>query len=737
MFRASDVWIPRIRTAGIIFASLALLSGCFMLLGIFTGQHILHTVSGTAGSTLLTGIMTLASSAMTLAYLLGFCYDENRIKGCVLFGISMVSFIVLGSFFGWIDAIDMYARQTFYPEYDIRTSEYTQLLFCFAGLGFILLNFGRMAESMVFPYMIFSMPLVLLYDSLFWDEYTLGYASYHTLFALMFLGLGMFFSVITSRNMYRLVRGAILTKEFIKYCIYGLVYPIVLVTGYQLSFLGDRLVLYIILSLLLYQYFVFKVAEESAESLLESEQETEKYFMASLTDKLTGAYNRHGLEYILRRYHENGDTVLGIIMFDIDDFKYVNDKYGHLVGDEVLCTISNAIKDAIRADDVLIRWGGEEFLVLTRTDTLHETHRIAEKIQRAVWEITFSDNLKINLSLGVSMVSNTMEEFVNVEDFVLSDLDGGILHADKALLYAKRTGKNKIVIADEEFSKNVLNSGMFVSYKEIEDGLKNKEFYFVYQPVINTHTKTVVGLEMLIRWKRDKADIEYSPEVFADKLVELSLMKPETVGVELVRLMALYFTMVKDILPETYVSVNFNLDQLVDDTIVDEIYRLLLLANSYKRQIVIELLENNAKINLKNKKLFKNLSHLKKHGALIALDDYGKNDSNVIRLVSLPVDMIKFDRELSQTILVDGDEVDLKTKAILENLREIFVFSGVRHVVVEGVETLDEAKAFDDMGMVLHQGWLYSRAVTSEELHNSVKKLGDKYNINYVFRAEK
>ena len=156
----------------------------------------------------------------------------------------------------------------------------------------------------------------------------------------------------------------------------------------------------------------------------------------SVTDKLTGLFNRHKMDdelekafYLWKRYNRP----FCLLMVDIDNFKGVNDTYGHQVGDAVLREFAEILISSLRHSDVASRWGGEEFLILCPETRKHEALILAERIRSKVSERNFVANLKITVSVGVCEVKDH-----NTIDALLSE-------ADNNLYKAKQLGKNKVV----------------------------------------------------------------------------------------------------------------------------------------------------------------------------------------------------------------------------------------------------------------------------------------------------
>ena len=158
----------------------------------------------------------------------------------------------------------------------------------------------------------------------------------------------------------------------------------------------------------------------------------------SITDQLTGLYNRRKfdeiLEYEFNQWRRHNKT-FSIIMLDIDDFKHVNDLYGHPIGDKVLVQTANLLKSMIRKSDTLCRWGGEEFIIICPFSDIKKTMNLAEKIRESFKEIDFELVGNKTISLGITVVNDTDE---NVQEIISK--------VDKALYIAKNSGKDCVKV---------------------------------------------------------------------------------------------------------------------------------------------------------------------------------------------------------------------------------------------------------------------------------------------------
>ncbi len=158
-------------------------------------------------------------------------------------------------------------------------------------------------------------------------------------------------------------------------------------------------------------------------------------------DSLTGAYNRRYFYEISKKivsFTKREKSPLSLVMFDIDLFKAVNDNYGHDIGDQVLKVFVTKIKNNIRASDVFIRYGGEEFVLLLPNTDIEHALIITEKLRELIEKCSVLDDVRFTVSAGVSA-------FINSTD----NLDYLIKRADEALYKAKRSGRNRVVCSEE------------------------------------------------------------------------------------------------------------------------------------------------------------------------------------------------------------------------------------------------------------------------------------------------
>ncbi|RUM48188.1 MAG: GGDEF domain-containing protein [Hydrogenothermus sp.] len=165
----------------------------------------------------------------------------------------------------------------------------------------------------------------------------------------------------------------------------------------------------------------------------------ERFKHLAETDRLTGLFNKGKFNEVLKKEIERAKRYkrpLSLIIFDIDHFKRINDTYGHKVGDEVLRELAKVIKSIIRKTDFVVRWGGEEFVILAPETDLDGALKLAEKLRQTVEKHQFPTVKNVTISLGVAQYidEETPEEF--------------IIRADMALYKAKENGRNRVEVAN-------------------------------------------------------------------------------------------------------------------------------------------------------------------------------------------------------------------------------------------------------------------------------------------------
>lgn len=397
----------------------------------------------------------------------------------------------------------------------------------------------------------------------------------------------------------------------------------------------------------------------------------------SYTDPLTGAYNRNFLRDFLNRKDINSYAIL---MVDIDHFKQINDSYGHKVGDFILKEMVRILKQQLRQNDIIVRFGGEEFLIFLKNEHNDEKEilKIAQRLHSSIEKHNFVYKglvLKVTVSIGI-----------NFHPRHFKTQNEAIKHADKLLYAAKRSGRNKIVSDTNEItSSDPAKKSVYETKEALEDG--RIECY--YQPIYDVKTNEIVKYEALARMV-DKEGAVLTPYFFLEDILHTNLYN------EITKLIVqnVFKTIART---SNAISLNLNFSDILDDNlfgiIIDEIQKNKELAD----KLTIELLEYEL---LENYQLVKkNIEAIRSYGVKIALDDFGSGYSNYAIFKEIKIDIIKIDGTIIKEI--DTSEV------LFDIARSIVVLADALDIdiVAEFVHSKNVYEKVKELGIRYAQGF--------------------------------
>jgi len=354
------------------------------------------------------------------------------------------------------------------------------------------------------------------------------------------------------------------------------------------------------------------------------------------TDVLTNTFNRNYLKEIspmLNLQHYS------IAMLDLDRFKSINDTYGHKAGDYVLATTAKIFKDLIRDSDILIRYGGEEFLLLIHNRGDKEAVvEVCERIRKSICTKVFKyDEYELNLSVSIG---------INKYPALQKNLNDAIKSADKMLYIAKKNGRNRVVCYDEK--SNVKLSPYNKSIDFVKESLEENRILCYYQPIYNHNTGEILKYEALVRIV-DKKDNILKPIQFLPGLKHTNIHYKLTQ-----RILSIIFERFKD--SQDAVSININFSDLINPDIERSITQTLENDVDLASRVTFEILESDE---IDNIQLFKekiNLLHSLK--AKVSIDDFGSGYSNFKTIIDIEANYLKIDGSLIEHI--DTNEKDFK-----------------------------------------------------------------------------
>ncbi|MHB1591202.1 MAG: EAL domain-containing protein [Sulfuricella sp.] len=428
------------------------------------------------------------------------------------------------------------------------------------------------------------------------------------------------------------------------------------------------------------------------EDITRERQTAEQLIYLAERDFLTGLYNRHRFQEELGKMTADSDrrgSTGALLFFDLDEFKYVNDTYGHSAGDAMLIRVAGEVSALTRHNETFSRLGGDEFAILLPETTEREACALAERVVRAVAQIPFrfeGKNLRLTTSLGVALYPEHAE---NAEDLVA--------HADIAMYQAKDAGKNtwRVYRPDLDMSRAMVTR---LSWNErIGHALENGLLQLHFQGIYRAQDGGLSHLEALMRM----VDAENPGQIimpghfipFAEKSGKIREIDRWTIRTSIELLASS-----PDIPP---IAVNVSGRSFDDPTLPQYIAEQLAHHQVKPRRLLVELTETEAVSDLHDAQRF--IESLRQTGCTVCLDDFGTGFSSFAYLKHLEVDILKIDGLFIRNLPNDHDN-QLFVKAIVDVARGMKKTT-VAEFVEDG-ETLEILKRF---GVDLVQGYHLDR----------------------------
>lgn len=404
-------------------------------------------------------------------------------------------------------------------------------------------------------------------------------------------------------------------------------------------------------------------------------------------DYLTGLLNRGLFMNRLKKAIDDCkryDQACSLLYVDLDDFKQINDTYGHEAGDYILKTVAERLQKNCRVTDSAARLGGDEFaILLERVDELKSNAIAAKLLDQVSKEVKWkSHKINISLSLGIAYYPKTAND--------IRDL---LRQADEAMYMAKKSGKDNYCFFSRTQKKEWLRRCQLE--KMLPLAIANNELSLRYQPIVNTLDQSLYGLETLSRW-----DIE-GFNVSAGELIEMvdHLNLFDDFNFWLIRTALKQFGQWQKNNINLHLSLNVPASQHHIENIINYLHGQLIHHKVNPQLIELEITETTL---MSQPELSKNiLSSIQKEGVSIAIDDFGTGYSSMSYLTSLPVNTLKIDKSF-----VLGLAGNSKNKKVIEAITALAHSLDLK-VVAEGVETKEAYEAIKNIGCDLIQGFYF------------------------------
>ncbi len=426
-------------------------------------------------------------------------------------------------------------------------------------------------------------------------------------------------------------------------------------------------------------------------------------------DPLTELPNRHAfvdrLGQALRRTRRRKDSPdVGVLFMDLDRFKTVNDSLGHAAGDSLLVAVARRIKDQLRSEDVLARFGGDEFAVLLgngveRSEAIWVAQRIAEALREPF--TVSAHQVSVSTSIGIAWGSAHP-----------ADPERMLRDADTAMYRAKEQGPGRYEVFDPAMQARAQERLELEA--ELRRAVKRGEFVLHYQPIVSLRDGSMVGFEALLRWQHPKKGLQ-RPSSFLPLAEETDLVLPidRWVLEEACRQAKLWEADYPS--ASLMAMVNLSWGQLkvrgLAHTIEETLARVTPTVHTLALDITEGVLINASEDNIRT------LDALKTMGIRLELDNFGTGYSSLSYLKRFPVDGVKIDKSF-----VEGLGEDTMDEALVRTIIDMCRTLGLE-VLAEGIETPEQAALLRDMGCDWGQGYYFARPLPSaefaEQLHTA------------------
>jgi len=439
---------------------------------------------------------------------------------------------------------------------------------------------------------------------------------------------------------------------------------------------------------------------KAEQQLIENQQRLDK--MAH-HDQLTGLPNRHYLTAFLPQAIEEAkaaNTMLGVVFLDLDRFKHINDTRGHETGDKLLQEVATRLRTCVRDSDVVIRMGGDEFVVVFRHVKNYDevtlgAGRIIETLNRPI--IIDRHSLQTTGSVGVSLYPRDGANMIEL-----------LKHSDTAMYQAKDRGRNNVQMFSHAMNRKLKHRVAVEA--SLREALRLKQLDVHYQPFVNLITRKIVGLEALMRWSHPVHGM-IPADQFIPVAEETGLIVPMGNFV-LHRTLQTMSAWRKAGIPLVPVSLNVAPAQLQRGELQSTISTLLKSHNLRPEMLQLEMTERAVfdSHSPAGENRQDSMARLRDLGIKIAIDDFGTGYSSLSYLKNWRVDALKIDRSFVRDLVTDSSDLAI-VSAIIAIARHLHI-----EVIAEGIEAYQQVEILRRLGCSVGQGFLFARPMPADEI---------------------
>jgi diguanylate cyclase (GGDEF)-like protein len=416
-------------------------------------------------------------------------------------------------------------------------------------------------------------------------------------------------------------------------------------------------------------------------------------------DDLTDLANRRLFEQRTEQALTVAGDTLSVALIDLDDFKAINDRLGHAVGDALLVVVAQRLREVVREGDVVARLGGDEFGLLLRGLRMREAtdvlDRIAQSLTRPVHALGYDLLIKASIGLAEVWPDASPQELLR--------------RADLAMYAAKERGKGQHAVYDDRLEQDQAADAQLGA--DLRLALDNGDFTLVYQPIVALPGGEWTSVETLIRWKHAEHGF-IGPDVFIPIAERTGLIVP--LGDWILRTALRQAVAWRDEFGSAApaeIGVNVSARQLREPDFAADVRAALTDSGFSAEKLVVEVTETAV---FGGGAALRTLNNLVTLGVRIALDDFGTGHSSLGLLRTCPVDILKVDKSFVDGISGRSEEAVIATAMIQ-------ITNGLHlQAIAEGVETAEQAETLHRLGYRFAQGYHFSRPLTPEQVNQQL-----------------
>jgi diguanylate cyclase (GGDEF)-like protein/PAS domain S-box-containing protein len=421
-------------------------------------------------------------------------------------------------------------------------------------------------------------------------------------------------------------------------------------------------------------------------------------------DQLTHLSNRVLFTKYMRRIIKSAkrhrNYQFAVLFIDLDRFKIINDSLGHIIGDQLLISVARRLENCIRPNDVIARFGGDEFaMLLDDIKEISDVTRVADRIQS---ELLAPFNLSghevvTTASIGIALSATGYDR----EEDILRD-------ADAAMYRAKNLGRARYEIFDKEMHTKAMK--LLKLEADLRKAIKRKEFLVYYQPIVSLINNRITGVEALLRWQHPRRGL-ISPTEFIPLAEETGLIS--AIGEWVLWTACAQNKIWHDAgYQDLHIEVNFSARQFQQKGFSELIKRVIQDTGITAESINVEVTESIAMEDYS----IAVMNELSAVGVQTSIDDFGTGFSSLSSLKRFPINAIKIDRSFVGDITSDTN-AEAIVKAIIAMAHSLKM-----KVVAEGVETREQLAFLQSQHCDEMQGYFYSPPVTDSEFTKLLEK---------------